>query len=84
MDHTTDWESFIIPASSISRSDVNTLGHRPGSAGISVNIGSEPGFDIYFQKTHVCRVMEIGEARQIFRALKEDSNLLPVFQVHAA
>jgi len=70
--HDPDWEHFIVPAYAIDR-------HMG-----SVNISAEEGWDVYFQKGHVIRLLTREEARKLVRALKDCPELLIVYRVHSS
>ena len=66
--HSPDWSSFICPAQNVG----------PGRP----NVIHTEGWDVYFNKQHICRRLSREDARRVIRSLKQDPNLAEVIQVH--
>jgi hypothetical protein len=75
--HDLNWNSVVVPAYKIDYE----ASQRHNSNGSTVSFEAEPGYDVFFKRTYVCRALRAEEAQEILDELQVNPELLPVFQV---
>lgn len=59
-----------------------TLGAPPDGCYRSTSYTDAEGYDLFHNKVYVCRTSTYDEGVFILRSIEQDTNLIPIFQIH--